>query len=148
MTQTDTNKHIVEEFIAALFTRGDQSAVDRYLDPGFVNHDPPMPGMSAGPDGMRQASQMFRSAFPDWRSEVVQLIAENDLVVENFVACGTHRGAVMGETPTGRQVVLHGINIFRIADGRIVERWGRLDQLGLLEQLGLGSPPVVAEPGY
>jgi predicted ester cyclase len=146
MTQTDTNKHIVEEFIAALFTRGDQSAVDRYLDPGFVNHDPPMPGMSAGPDGMRQASQMFRSAFPDWRSEVVQLIAENDLVVENFVARGTHRGAVMGETPTGRQVVLHGINIFRIADGRIVERWGRLDQLGLLEQLGLGSHPVAAQP--
>jgi hypothetical protein len=76
MTHTDSNKHIVQEFIAALFTRGDLSAVDRYLDPGFVNHDPPMPDMPVGPDGMRQASQMFRSAFPDWRSEVVQLIAE------------------------------------------------------------------------
>ena len=138
MTATDSNKHIVEEFIADLFTRGDLSAVDRYLDPGFVNHDPPMPGMPDGPDGMRQASQMFRSAFPDWRSEIVQLIAEDDLVVENFVARGTHRAAVMGETPTGREVALRGINIFRIADGRIVERWGRLDQLSLLEQLGLG----------
>jgi steroid delta-isomerase-like uncharacterized protein len=147
MTSTDANKHIVEEFIAALFTRGDLSAVDRYLDPGFVNHDPPMPAMSTGPEGMRQASAMFRSAFPDWHSEVVQLIAEDDLVVENFVAHGTHRGAVMGETPTGREVALRGINIFRITNGRIVERWGRLDQLGLLEQLGLGSPSRAVQSG-
>jgi predicted ester cyclase len=138
MTTTQANKHIVEEFIAALFTRGDLTAVDRYLDPGFVNHDPPMPGLPDGPEGMRQASQMFHNAFPDWRSEVVQLIAEDDLVVEHFVARGTHRGPVMGETPTGREVLLRGINIFRVADGSIVERWGRLDQLGLLQQLGLG----------
>jgi steroid delta-isomerase-like uncharacterized protein len=136
MTTTDANKQIVEEFITALFTRGDLTAVDRYLDPGFVNHDPPMPGSPDGPEGMRQAGQIFRRAFPDWRSDVQQLIAEDDLVVENFVARGTHRAAVMGEIPTGREVVLRGINIFRIADGKIVERWGRLDQLGLLQQLG------------
>ena len=141
MTRTDANKQIVEEFITALFTRGDLTAVDRYLDPGFVNHDPPMPGFPAGPEGMRQAGEIFRRAFPDWRSDVQQVIAEDDLVVENFVARGTHRAAVMGETPTGREVVLRGINIFRIADGKIVERWGRLDDLGLFEQLGLVAGP-------
>ena len=45
----------------------------------------------------------------------------------------------MGEAPTGAEVRLHGIQIFRIADGRIVERWGVLDQLGLLQQLGLAG---------
>ena len=147
MTTTDANKEIVERFITALFTEGDLGAVDRYLDPGFVNHDPPLPGAPDGPEGMRQTADVFRRAFPDWRSDVQQLIFEGDLVAENFTAHGTHRASVMGETPTGREVVLRGVNIFRIADGKIVERWGRLDQLGLLQQLGLAPrQPVGATP--
>jgi predicted ester cyclase len=133
----DTNKRIVNDFITDLFTHGDLAAVDRYLDPAFVNHDPPFPGAPEGPEGMRRAAEMFRAAFPDWHSDVLQVIAEDDLVVENFVARGTHRGPLMGAEPTGREVALAGINIFRIADGKIVERWGRLDQLGLMHQLGL-----------
>ena len=91
---------------------------------------------------MRQAAELFRHAFPDWRSDVQHMIAEGDLVAEHFVAHGTHRGSVMGESPTGHDVVLRGVNIFRIADGKIVERWGRLDDLGLLQQLGLAQRPV------
>jgi steroid delta-isomerase-like uncharacterized protein len=140
MTST-RNKQIVEEFITALFTDGDLTAVDRYLDPDFINHDPPLPGAPDGPDGMRQAAELFRQAFPDWRSDVQHMIAEDDLVAEHFVAHGTHHGSVMGETPTGHDVVLRGVNIFRIAQDKIVERWGRLDDLGLLQQLGLAQRP-------
>jgi predicted ester cyclase len=138
---TTKNKQIVEEFVTALFTDGDLTAVDRYLDPDFINHDPPLPGAPDGPEGMRQAAELFRHAFPDWRSDVQHLIAEGDLVAEHFVAHGTHRGSVMGETPTGHDVALRGVNIFRITDGKIVERWGRLDDLGLLQQLGLAQSP-------
>jgi steroid delta-isomerase-like uncharacterized protein len=141
MTTTD-NKRIVEEFISDLFTKGDLTAVDRYLDPNFINHDPPLPGSAAGGEGMRQASEVFRQAFPDWRSDVQQMIAEGDLVAEHFVAHGTHRGSVMGEPPTGQHVVLRGINIFRMAGDKIIERWGRLDDLGMLQQLGLVPEPA------
>jgi steroid delta-isomerase-like uncharacterized protein len=141
MTTTD-NKRIVEEFISDLFTKGDLTAVDRYLDPNFINHDPPLPGSAAGGEGMRQASEVFRQAFPDWRSDVQQMIAEGDLVAEHFVAHGTHRGSVMGEPPTGQHVVLRGINIFRMAGDKIIERWGRLDDLGMLQQLGLVPGPA------
>jgi predicted ester cyclase len=47
----------------------------------------------------------------------------------------------MGVAPTGRTIVLAGINVFRLEDDRIVERWGRLDDLGLLRQLGLVPAP-------
>jgi len=141
MTTTD-NKRIVEEFISDLFTKGDLTAVDRYLDPNFINHDPPLPGSAAGGEGMRQAAEVFRQAFPDWRSDVQQMIAEGDLVAEHFVAHGTHRGSVMGEPPTGQHVVLRGINIFRMAGDKIIERWGRLDDLGMLQQLGLVPEPA------
>ena len=134
---TNENKQLVVDFIQALFTKGDLDAVDRYLSPSFVNHDAPFPGAPSGPDGMRQAAAMFRAALPDWHSEVDQLVAEDDIVVERFTASGTHRGELMGVPGSGRTVVLRGINVFRVEGDRIVERWGRLDELGLLRQLGL-----------
>lgn len=135
--QGTRNKQLVDAFIQDLFTKGDLDAVDRYLDPGFVNHDPPFPGAPDGPEGIQQAARLFREALPDWRSDVDLLIAEGDFVVELFTARGTHRGELMGVPPTGKTIVLPGINIFRIEGDRIVERWGQLDQLGLLRQLGL-----------
>ncbi|HWC10144.1 MAG TPA: ester cyclase [Acidimicrobiales bacterium] len=136
MTSIDANKKVVSEFIDGLFSCGDLATVDAYLSEDFVNHDPPF-GVSADREGMRAAGARFRAAFPDWRSEVHLLIAERDLVAEHFTARGTHRAEVMGVAPTGREVVLPGINIFRVKDGRITERWGRLDDLGFLQQLGV-----------
>jgi steroid delta-isomerase-like uncharacterized protein len=133
---TEQNKTTVREFIDGLFTDGDLGAVDTYLAEDFINHDPPF-GVSADREGMRSAGAMMRAGFPDWHSELHQLVAEGDIVVERFTAGGTHRGEVMGVAPTGRTVSLPGINIFRLRDGLIVERWGRLDDLGLLRQLGL-----------
>jgi steroid delta-isomerase-like uncharacterized protein len=141
MTTTDANKAIVTDFIGALFTKGDPGAVDDYLAEDFVNHDPPF-GATADREGMRTAGMMFRSVFPDWRSDLHLLVAEDDIVVEMFTATGTHTGTeIMGVASSGHTVTLPGINIFRLRDGRIVERWGRLDDLGLLTQLGVIKHP-------
>ena len=140
MTDTDANKKVVTSFIARLFSQGDLAAVDDCLSDDFVNHDPPF-GASADREGMRAAASTFRAAFPDWHSELHLLIAEDDLVAEVFTASGTHRGEMMGVAPTGREVTLPGINVFRVRDGRISERWGRLDDLGFLQQLGFAPFP-------
>jgi steroid delta-isomerase-like uncharacterized protein len=136
MSDPTTNKALVAEFIDALFTNGDLDAVDRYLAPDFVNHDP-FPCFAPDREGMRQTGQVFRQAFPDWHSQLEALIAEGDLVTERFTARGTHRGEIMGVSPTGHEVVLAGINIFRVQDSKLVERWGRTDDLGFLQQLGM-----------
>ncbi|MEU3660396.1 ester cyclase [Streptomyces sp. NPDC032940] len=136
-----SNKDLVRGFIDALFTKRDLGAVDDYLAEDFVNHDPPF-GAPGDREGMRAAGALFRSAFPDWHSEPHQMIAEGDLVVEHFTATGTQEGELLGAPAPAqyRTVHLHGINIFRIRDGRIAEQWCRLDELGLLRQLGLASP--------
>jgi steroid delta-isomerase-like uncharacterized protein len=137
-SQETRNKQLVDAFIQELFTKGDLDAVDHFLHPDFVDHDPPIPDAPTGADGMRRAGAMFRQALPDWHSEIGQLVAEGDTVVERFRASGTHTGGpLMGVPPTGHTLVLDGINVFRIEGDKIVERWGRLDELGLLRQLGL-----------
>ena len=140
MDTISQNKNTVASFIDALFTKGDFGAVDEYLAEDFVDHDPPMGG-PASREGMRQAGAMFRAAFPDWHSDLNFLVEEGDLVVENFTASGTQRGQILGVPASGRTVSLPGINIWRVRDGRIVERWGRLDELGLMRQLGLVPQP-------
>jgi steroid delta-isomerase-like uncharacterized protein len=141
MTLTTQNKAIVSDFIGALFTRGDPKAVDDYLAEDFVNHDPPF-GAGADREGMRTAGTMFRSAFPDWHSDLHMLVAEDDIVVELFTASGSHTGSeIMGVPASGRTVVLPGINIFRLRDGQIVERWGRMDDLNFLRQVGAIEVP-------
>ncbi|MFC9689038.1 ester cyclase [Kribbella sp. NPDC056951] len=135
MSTAESNKGVVKDFIDGLFSQGDLGAVDTYLAEDFVNNDPPF-GVTPDREGMRAAGGMMRAAFPDWHSDLHALIAEGDLVVERFTASGTHRGEVMGVAPTGAVVSLPGINIWRLRDGRIVERWGRLDELGFTRQLG------------
>ena len=136
MTDQAHHKTVVRDYIDAVFTRGEISAVDRYLGEDFVDHDPPF-GVGSGREGIRAAAAAIRAGFPDWRSELHRLIAEGDYVVEHFTASGTHRGEVFGVPPTGATVTLQGMQIFRFAEGRIVERWGRLDELGMLRQLGV-----------
>jgi steroid delta-isomerase-like uncharacterized protein len=141
MTTPADNKTVVTDFIAALFTKGDLDAADDYLAEDFVNNDPPF-GASADRAGMRAAGAMFRAVCPDWHSDLTLLVAEDDLVVEVFTASGTHTGAdLMGVSASGETITLPGINVFRVRDGRIVERWGRLDDIGLLGQLGLVDLP-------
>lgn len=134
----DDNKTIVRSLIDRLFTEGDLDAVDIYLASDFVMHDPPL-GVSPDREGMRTAADMIRKAFPDWHSDLHLLVGEDDFVAERFTASGTHQGELLGAAPTGNTVSLKGINIFRLRNGRVVEWWSRLDELGLSRQLGLAG---------
>jgi predicted ester cyclase len=133
---TTENKAIVKEFIDRLFSEGDLSALDDLAAPDYVDHDPPFGGTGTV-DGWRAMTTMIRDAFPDWHSDLHALYADGDIVIERFTASGTHKGELFGIAPSATVCSVEGINIFRIADGRIVERWGRLDELGMMRQLGV-----------
>lgn len=81
----------------------------------------------------------FRSAFPDWHEEVVQLVAEGDTVAGRFRCSGTHLGEFLGEAPTGKRMDVEEVFFLRAEGGRFVEFWGLEDSLGRMRQLGL--PP-------
>jgi steroid delta-isomerase-like uncharacterized protein len=133
---SDNNKAVVKEFIDRLFTEGDVAVLDELAGSDYVDHDPPF-GASGTVEGWRAMATMIRNAFPDWHSDLGALYAEAEIVVERFTASGTHRGEIFGIPPSDKTCTLPGINIFRLRDDRLVERWGRVDELGMLRQLGL-----------
>jgi predicted ester cyclase len=80
------------------------------------------------------------AAFPSYQLIAEDMIAEGDKVVVRSTFRGTHKGDLMGIAPTGKQVTMSLILIYRIADDKIVEHWMQADTLGLLQQLGVIPP--------
>ena len=79
----------------------------------------------------------FHSAFPDWREEIVELIAEGNTVAGRFRCSGTHRGEFLGEAPTGKRMEVEEMFFLRVEDGKIVDFWALEDSMGRMRQLGL-----------
>ena len=92
----------------------------------------------------KQGYTAFRSAFPDWREEIVDVVAEEDRVVGRFKCSGTHRGEMMSIAPTGRRMEVDEVYFLRVQDGKFVEFWGLEDNLTRMRQLGLLPPRPVA----
>ncbi len=78
---------------------------------------------------------MMRTAFPDFSVDVEHLVATDDEVALAYTLSGTHQGEFMGVASTGRTVRARGCQVGRFEDGKLVERWGSSDELGILKQL-------------
>jgi steroid delta-isomerase-like uncharacterized protein len=132
----EENRRLVLRFFAEVFNTGDVAAVDAFIHPEHENHDPTAPDVPAGPEGVRRLVELYRGAFPDLRFDHEMLFATDEWVAHRWTFTGTHRGEVMGIDATGRQVAVDGLEVNRIADGKIAESWALSDSAGLLEQLG------------
>ena len=119
---------------------GDVSGLDELVAPAIVMHLRGRPDV-AGIDAYRTYHAALRGAFPDQRWTLEDLVAEGDKVAAMWTFRGTHRGELMGIAPTGKEVAVTGISVFRVADGRIAENWVQSDLLGLLQQLGAIPTP-------
>jgi steroid delta-isomerase-like uncharacterized protein len=131
----NANKAVVLRFNREVIEKGDVAALRELLAPDFINQTAP-PGVSAGPEGMRQVLfEVLRPAFPDLRVEIHDQIAEGDRVTTRKTLRGTHRGPLMGVPATGREVVIEVIDIVRVRDGRYAEHWGINTLPAVLAQL-------------
>jgi steroid delta-isomerase-like uncharacterized protein len=139
------NKAIIRRSFEELFTRGDLSVADEIFAADYVGHDPALPHDIHGPEEFKQFVRMYRSAFPDLELTIEDQIADGDEVVTRFTARGTHRGELMGIPPTGRTVVVTGVSIDRLVDGKSVESWTHYDVMSMIQQLGIAPIPSAPE---
>lgn len=99
------------------------------------DHDP-APDQGDGPQGFIDFFTQFRSAFPDLKIAVENMVADDDNVALAYTVTGTHKGNFQGVAATGKKIKARGMQIARFEDGKIVERWGSSDELGILKQIG------------
>lgn len=134
---TMQNKELVRNYLEEVFNRRNLNAVDQYLSPAFVDHNPYSPQQAPGPAGRKQATSRFHEAFADFHLAIESIVAEGDMVAVRGTFSGRQTGSFMGVPPTGQRVAWQGMGFFRVANGRITERWSTHDLLGLLQQVGI-----------
>ena len=93
--------------------------------------------VESDPDSEKAAYERHKATFGGWHCRIEEMIAENDRVMVRWTNHGTHVGELNGLPPTGKQTTNSGINIFRVADGKIVQVWDIFDRLWLWQQLGV-----------
>jgi predicted ester cyclase len=136
---TEQNKAIANR-IPAEFSKGNIDILNQVVDPKAVDHAVP-PGTPATVESTKQFMTMLTTAFPDLRYQLEDVIAEGDLVVQRVTASGTMKGALMGMPATGKKAAWSEIHIVRMANGKVVEHWANVDQMSMLQQLGLMPAP-------
>jgi len=131
----EENKAIVLRFLQEVWGEGNLNMVDELVAQGHVHH---LTRRDVhGPDGVKNLVSWFRGFLPDVRIGVRDLLAEGDRVVVYFTFSGTDTGGGYRDNPpSGNPVEYDGIDIFRVRDGRIVERWGIVDTITMLRQIG------------
>jgi steroid delta-isomerase-like uncharacterized protein len=139
---TEENKAIVRRLNDEVWTEGRLEVIDELIADDFVTTVVGAPEQIRGPQGFREFVAMYRKAFPDLRITVDEQIAEGETVVTRWTATGTNEGELMGMPASGKQATTAGININRVAGGKLVEGWGLFDQLGLLQQIGAVPVPT------
>jgi steroid delta-isomerase-like uncharacterized protein len=140
---TAENKAIVERLVE-LWNTGDLTTADDIFAASFVNHDPNRPNVT-DLESCKGWIAENRTAFPDFHTEVHDMIAEADKVACRWTVSGTHKGEYSGIPPTGAQVTVTGMSIHRLDGARIAETWWSYDMLGLLQQLAV-IPPMPDVP--
>lgn len=128
---------------------GNLDVLGEIVAPGSIDHDP-APGQVPGPEGYKSMFGELRSAFPDLQIAVDHLVATDEEVAFAYTVTGTHLGPLMGHRATGKKVSYRGMQISRFDnDGKLVERWGSSDELGMLRQLGLAEvDPPFGRPSH
>jgi predicted SnoaL-like aldol condensation-catalyzing enzyme len=110
MADLEHNKRIVREYYELAFNEGKpQEAVERYVGPRYVQHNPQA---ADGPEAFVGFVTWYRGEFPELHVDIKRVIAEGDLVMTHalITTSGEDRGTAAAD-------------IFRVEDGKVVEHW-------------------------
>jgi steroid delta-isomerase-like uncharacterized protein len=137
------NKALVRQYFEEVRNQHRREAADALFAADVAVHiDTPVGTDTVrGIRGIQEALAPYLAAFPDLRFTIADQLAEADRVMTRWQAQGTHQGPLLGHAATGRRVTFGGIDVFRVADGRITEGWTSYDRLVILQQIGAVPGP-------
>ena len=131
----EQNKAVLRRAVNDVWNGENFSAVNELVASDVVLHLPKPGEEIYGPEGVSQFYATLHAAFPDIHFTIEDQIAAGDKVVTRWTCRGMHKGEFQGISPTGNHITMTGIDIDRIANGKVVECWLVMDELGMLQQL-------------
>jgi steroid delta-isomerase-like uncharacterized protein len=136
------NKEVIRTFVEEVINKGQLDRANDLVLENFIELDP-LPGQQQGRQGLKDVIGSMRTAFPDIHWVLHEMVAEGDTVCSRFTWSGTHRGAFLGIPATGKHIIVKGVVIDLLADGKMSESRILMDTLGMLQQLGaIPGPPA------
>ena len=133
-------KDLAARFVEQVINNGDLERAEEYFTPDYDEHAAP-PGLPPGTAGLKAFLGMFRAAFPDMHFTLEDSIAEGDRVAQRFTVHATMQAPFLGMPATGKSATWSEIHVVRAHGDKFVEHWATVDQLGMLQQLGLAPIP-------
>ena len=137
--ECEANVQLYRHYIEDIWNKRDQTAVERYLAPNYVEHNQALP---PGRDGRWGFVSKTLAAFPDYHAEVQEVVAEGDRVVARVQFTGTQDGSWEGRPPTHNKLVFQTADFFRFENGKIAEHWDVVNVLPLFVARGEIQPPA------
>ena len=134
---SDANKAIVRRWFEESINKKNLAVVDELFTQDYVAHMPAGAEPIRGIAGEKALDSMFHSGFPEGVITIEDMVADGDTVVTRLTYRGTHRGDFQGIPATGKTVVMSGMQVSRIANGKIAEAWHMPDFMGMMRQLGV-----------
>lgn len=131
----EENKAVVLRYYDEVLNTGNLAALREIAAAQYDEHDP-LPGQTNGIEGLTQRVEMLRHALHP-RFTLEDVIAEQDKVVVRWINQGTQVEPFLGLPATGMSFTIAGIDIHRLRNGKMVEHWHVVDQLAMLQQLGV-----------
>ena len=130
----EENKALVRRWFQELDKRN-LTIIDELLPQDYIDHNPPLPDMPPGREGVWKASLALLAAFPDAVHILHDQMAEGDKVMTRLTTRATFLGEMLGFQPTGKTVEVSGIAVHRVANGQLVEHWAHMDMAGFMDQI-------------
>jgi len=141
---TADNKMVIHRFYEEVMCQGRIEILDEVMDENFVDHGEAFFGSPRGRETLKQGIAMTHGILAGLTVTLEEIIAEGDMVGVRGVMRCTHGGTFVGVAPTGNELTWTGNAMFRLSEGKIVERWFNSDSISIIRQLG--SAPAT-EPG-
>ena len=137
----EDNKVLVRRLYDEVVSPGNPALLSTLVAPGFVSHAPDIGdgvgGERSGIDGFADELATLRSLFSEFSVTLERLVGAGDRVAVHGVTRGRHTNGALGIAPTGDEVTTSWTAIYRIADGKLAERWVNADDLSTFQQLGV-----------
>jgi predicted ester cyclase len=136
MSSSEEAKAIIRRWNEQGWSGGKYELAYEIISPEMKVHGAGGQAVGMGPDGLIDLIRTWRTAFPDGRMEIDDLIVEGDLVAIRNTWYGTHEVEFYGVPPSGNSVAVTSVGLDRVTDGKVSEGWGELDMVGMMQQMG------------